>query len=293
LLVPGGTFYRGYDGASDFIITMDKDDPAIVSPFRLDKYEITVGRFRRFVGAVLGGWLPDAGSGRHVHLNSGQGLADRGSPATYEAGWDLSWNSSLATTAADWDDNLTSAANHEDTPVTWKSPFGDDERLPICSVTWFEVYAFCIWDGGFLPSGAEQNFAAAGGSEQRIYPWSNPPASDTIDCSYANYLGQPDSVRKSCTDWRLQDVGVDSPKGDGKWGHSDLAGNVAEWNLDEYEDYINPCVDCAHGCRGQCVVRGGSAFSDNPLAGWPDYAAADARLGVRADPIGARCARSP
>jgi len=34
-----------------------------------------------------------------------------------------------------------------------------------------QSHAFCIWDGGFLAGEAEWNYAAAGGSEQRSYPW--------------------------------------------------------------------------------------------------------------------------
>lgn len=40
LLVPGGTFYRSYDG----VTYTDKSYPATVSDFALDKYEIKIGR---------------------------------------------------------------------------------------------------------------------------------------------------------------------------------------------------------------------------------------------------------
>jgi formylglycine-generating enzyme required for sulfatase activity len=35
------------------------------------------------------------------------------------------------------------------------------------------------------------------------------------------------------------------PAGNGRWGQSDLAGNVYEWTLDVYGSYVNPCMDCA------------------------------------------------
>ena len=50
LLVPGGTFYRSYDGTNH----IDKSFPATVADFALDKYEIAVGRFRAFVKAGMG-----------------------------------------------------------------------------------------------------------------------------------------------------------------------------------------------------------------------------------------------
>jgi len=71
--VPGGTFYRSYDG----VTYTDKSYPATVSPFRLDKYEVTVGRFRQFVSAVVAGWRPRPGSGKHIHLNGGRGLTNK------------------------------------------------------------------------------------------------------------------------------------------------------------------------------------------------------------------------
>src|SRR5262252_5015391 len=49
-VVPGGAFYRGYDG----ITYTDQRYPATVSEFRLDQYEITAGRFRQFLAGYPG-----------------------------------------------------------------------------------------------------------------------------------------------------------------------------------------------------------------------------------------------
>ena len=225
--MPGGTFYRSYDGVSSGWTSMAY--PATVSSFRLDKYDITVGRFRQFVAAWDGGWTPAAGAGKHTHLNGGQGLADSSTPGTYEAGWKTVYNSQLATTASGWNTTLACGAN------AWTPSAGANENHPLNCIDWYEAYAFCIWDGGFLASETEWNYAAAGGSEQRVYPWSAPATSTTIDCTYATY----------CNGTTLNDVGSESPKGDGKWGHADFVGNVWQETMDWYAGYVTPCVDCA------------------------------------------------
>ena len=99
----------------------------------------------------------------------------------------------------------------------WSIEPGGSETRPMNCLDWYDAYAFCIWDGGFLPTEAEWNFAAAGGGEQRLYPWSVPPTSQTIDASYAVY--EVDATAP---------VGSKSPNGDARWGHADMAGNVMD-----------------------------------------------------------------
>lgn len=108
-------------------------------------------------------------------------------PHAAGSGWQSAWNASLSV-----DSNALKAAINCDPAeyATWveetDSGFWKDAR-PINCITWHEALAFCIWDGARLPSEAEWNYAAAAGSEQRVYPWSEPPTSTTIDPFHAVY----------------------------------------------------------------------------------------------------------
>jgi sulfatase modifying factor 1 len=275
--VPGGTqFDRSYDGLSSGYTSTAY--PASVSAFRLDGYEITVGRFRQFVTAVVGGFTPGMGTGKHSHLNGGAGLNATG--GGNELGWEPSWDSNLATTTSAWDGNLAAG--------TWTPAPKDNENLPITQITWYEAYAFCIWDGGFLPSEAEWNFAAAGGSEQRAYPWSIafPPGSNTPDCMNANTGSCP------APDGMPSAVGSTSPAGDGEWGQSDLAGNVWEWTLDWHATYTTPCMDCADLTPTATRVDRGGSFMGSPSLALVSTRNSANPAKRNAD-VGARCARIP
>lgn len=238
--VAGGTYYRTYtnDGAGP----TGEADPATVSSFRLDKYLVTVGRFRQFVNAVLPpngatGWLPSDGSGKHVHLNRGQGLVNSASPGAYEPGWTPLDNSNIAPTNA----NLSCAVPSVGY-ATWTPLVGSQENLPINCVNWWESYAFCIWDGGFLPTEAEWGYAGGAGNEQREYPWGSTAAGPqyaTYGCDYPNESATCTGVAN------IAPVGYPA-LGAGRWEQLDLAGEVWEWNLDWHADYISPCIDCSY-----------------------------------------------
>jgi formylglycine-generating enzyme required for sulfatase activity len=252
----------------------DMSYPATVSSFALDKYEVTVGRFRSFVDAGKGTQQhpPATGDGAHVLIPG--------------SGWDAAWNASLPTNTAALigTGNVACGGSLQ----TWTATPGSNESLPMTCVTWLQAFAFCAWDEGFLPSEAEWNYAAAGGNEQRAYPWSVPPSELTIDCSYASL----DYFDAQCmTGSAPSRVGGLSPKGDSRWGQADMSGSVSEWTLDAAGTYLTPCNDCAH-----------VAFDTNHVLRGGDFQtiAVSLRTAFRSDidatfrgSVGVRCARDP
>ena len=285
LAVEGGTFYRTFDPvARDGGVAVAPDggptglaDPATISGFRLDKYLVTVARFRAYVNYMVGGGaLPADGSGKHAHLNGGQGLVnanqgpacgssinfnpqpDAASP--YEYGWSSSfWSNgrdsvlggSAQTSQAGWDAALATNC-FEPYQATWTSAAGPNEGLPINCLTWYQAYAFCIWDGGFLPSEAELEYASVGGNQQREFPWgsTDPTGSDRYAIAGCDY---PSGSSACVTDAgptpgtlrNIAPVGS-ATLGVGRWGQLDLAGEAWEWTLDAFNLFANPCTDCAY-----------------------------------------------
>jgi formylglycine-generating enzyme required for sulfatase activity len=220
---------------------------------------------------------PPAGAGART-LN---GMASQG-------GWDAAWNASLTANTAVLISSVKCGANYR----SWGDTPGANEALPMNCITWYEAFAFCAWDGGFLPTVAESNYAAAGGSEQRAYPWSNPASSLDIDCSYANYY----NGTEFCTNppmGAVNRVGSESPTGDGKYAQADLAGNVWEWTLDWYQSpFESPCNDCAYLTpASNRVFRGGGFLVDASFlrGAHRSVDTPDNRVYNK----GARCARTP
>jgi len=268
-LVPCGAFQPSYDGKTYGIPTPE----ASVSDFRLDTYEITVGRFRAFVEAGKGVQSdpPDLASGQHPHILG--------------TGWNSAWDGYLAPTSQELVDRLHCHNVH----ATWTDTAGANERLPMNCISWYEAFAFCVWDGGRLPTEVEWNRAAAGGDEQREYPWGS--GIDDTRALYGCAQGQ-------CQASYILEVGSKSPTGDGLWGQSDLAGSMTEWTLDWFAPmYTEGCVDCANVLSGtERVVRGGSFISgeDFVLASFRDKVLPLSNTNAsRYRHVGARCARDP
>jgi sulfatase modifying factor 1 len=222
------TFVRGYDASND-VTSLPEAQPmnarsVTVDPFYMDRYEVTVGRFRNFVEAYEK-WIaednPREGYGAH--------------PRNPRSGWPSSWIMKPIITGYAEPIYLVPPsreallANVTDSGcganVTWTSDKGTNEGLPINCVNFFIAYLYCIWDGDSvrsrLPTEAEWMAAAGGAQQYRAYPWSDPPGNLEIEgrASYDN--GD-----------RLPFAAGFYASGAGRWKTLDLAGNLFEWVRD-------------------------------------------------------------
>lgn len=253
--LPGGSFARSYDGVSAGFT--DPSFAASVGEFHLDAYEVSVARFQKFVAAYPAA-RPVDGSGKNP-----RDAAD--------LGWLAAWTASLPATQS----ALTAS-------LACESVATQGVTDPVRCVSWFTAQAFCIWDGGRLPSEAEWNYAAAGGDQQRVYPWSAPSSSTTISSSHATYQ----AAAPTRPGLRALDLS--------RWGQRDLAGNVWEWVLDYHASPYptTQCHDCANAtAAANRVIRGGG-YSSNATQVIASYRSSAVPPTPRAV-VGFRCARNP
>ena len=275
-IVPGGTFLMGRGSAGPdecpASVTCGPDEQpeheATVSHFYLDSFEVTVGRFRAFVDTYAG-QRPTQDAGAH--------------PLIPNSGWNVAWNTQLPDDKAEFPARLQC----EGPSYTWTSTATTNEKMPMNCVSWYEAFAFCVWDGGRLPTEAEREYVAAGGAENRLYPWGG-AIPTSLHAVFAATSGAP-----------FVNVGS-RPAGNGRWGHADLAGSMLEWTLDWYHDtwYSGPgatCVDCSNfdGSYGTTwrSHRGGAWDLDDGYLRTADRTRSYPTY--RDSSIGFRCARLP
>ncbi len=287
--VPGGTFKMGRSLVptdADYSSATEGDDTpehsATVAAFKLDKYEVTVGRFRKFHASYrqwhVTGQNPKTGAGLH--------------PIVGHTGWGQSWPAAASDLPADEVALAASASSLcETTQPTWtataSSPNAPAESYPINCISWYTAFAFCLWDGGRLPTEAEWEFVAAGGQSNYLYPWGA-----TVDNTRTNYSGSENTP--------YLPVGS-KPAGAGTLGHRDLAGSVREWVFDFFQgSYYGTlaapatCNNCAHYGPASDIItirvnRGGSWNGGGLRAAYRETETAP--LG-RSGSLGVRCARN-
>ena len=235
--IPGGTFQMGCSpGDSE---CEDDERPVhtvSIKPFRMGKYEVTVGQFRRFVEAA--GYRTDAERGGNC--------------------WAVQADGQWA----------------EQTGRDWRNPgFPQTDRHPVVCVSWNDAEAYVQWlsrqgVGRYrLPSESEWEYAARAGGSGR-YSFGD---SEAMLCDYGNVADRTAEQHltaglwRSCDDGALYTAPVGGYRPNG-FGLHDMHGNVWEWTEDCYHDsYAGAPSDGAAWTAGDCaqrVNRGGSWYHE-------------------------------
>jgi formylglycine-generating enzyme required for sulfatase activity len=133
-------------------------------------------------------------------------------------------------------------------PRYWTDSKWNGVEHPVVGVSWFESVAFCLWLSNvtgekiMLPTEAQWQYAAQG-TDGREYPWGKKwDASRCNNNVDSKGIGKTSPVRQY------------EGKGDSPFGVVDMAGNVWEWCLTDYENKTN---DVNSGATNR-VLRGGS-----------------------------------
>src|SRR5262249_54648097 len=135
--------------------------------------EVTVGRFRQFL------------TGYNAWRSAGNPSSGAGGNGMTGTGWDTAWDASLP---ADVDAVKGELYANAVAFPTWGA---GDGAVPINYVDWYEAFAFCVWDGGRLPTSVEWEYAASN-RFQTQYPWG--ASAPTTMLAVYGYCGQGEST---------------------------------------------------------------------------------------------------
>ncbi len=254
--IAGGSFHMGTDQGFPYEGPVHE---VRLQPFAIDRHEVTVGEFARFVEAT--GYRTEA-----------EGFG---------------WSGAFDAQRGEW----TKVDG-----ASWREPEGPgrraQEREPVTQVSWNDAVAFCRWRGGRLPTEAEFELAARGGLEGRAYGWGDELLAEGRH--HTNVYQGSFPLGDEGEDGFVSRAPVESfpPNGLGLY---DMTGNVWEWTADWYDPgyYAESPRDDPRGpATGEArSIRGGSFLcSENYCTGYRVAARSQATPDSGLNSLGFRCA---
>jgi len=234
VLIPGGTFKMGTDDGFPHEAPVHEVN---LSPFWMDKHEVTVAQFAKFVEAT--GYKTEAET--------------------------LGWSGVFDPNQRTW--TKGDGAN-------WRHPMGPKSNAkpdePVVHVSYADATAYAKWAGKRLPTEAEFEFAARGGLDHKTYSWGEElrPGGKHAANIWQGTFPQRDEAADGFSG--LAPVGTFPANG---YGLHDMSGNVWEWCADWFapDYYARSPKDNPKGpdSGAERVLRGGSWMcSENYCTGY-------------------------
>ncbi|MEX2427673.1 MAG: formylglycine-generating enzyme family protein [Bacteroidales bacterium] len=233
--IPGGIFVMGGDsvwGQTDEF-PLHKVQ---VSPFYMDRHEVTNAQFGEFVEAT--GYVTTA-----ERKPDWEEIRKQLPPGTPRPDEEFLTAASLVFVPPDHPVPFNNvAAWWKWVPgASWRHPHGPGSSTggspdePVVHVSWEDAAAYAAWAGKRLPTEAEWEFASRGGLERSVYSWGNQPINEGALKANSWQGNFPNENTGEDNFPRVAPVMSYPPNG---YGLYDMAGNIWEWCSDWYRpDY--------------------------------------------------------
>lgn len=248
VLIPSGSFLMGQADEDVMSTRINLNKRISIPAFYMDDTEISNHEYRMFVNSILADSLEVLGEEFIM--------------------------TSLYPDTTVWKKDFTYHNGDQLTENYYGNPAFDN--YPVVGVSWKAAQFFCQWRSNLynnyraennefrsprfrLPSEAEWEWAARGGSEGAKYPWGNPYVANAKGCYMANFKPNRGNYQKD----GFQYTAPVNMYEKNAFGLYNMAGNVSEWTQDAYsESYmpvtwdLNPNYDNPDEPRK--VIKGGS-----------------------------------